>query len=986
VSIRHDLYNKDLAGARLSGSGWHAATMTARDLLTHHAAGLAWSVSIYRDGVRRIDHILETRVLALDIEPVGDTPALTLAQMESDNWLMRYVGFIAPTASHAPEAPRYRAAIILDRHVTPGEYAAIHAVFRARYPGQIDPGAKDAARFLYGAHQPGEFDGYVNDAAVLVVDDFLAAHAGTVPAVTRTPRAARHAGTATGVDWESLATIARRLNDDFTPGTFDGEHRDVLVMLDYAARLWSVTSIDYGVWLALWFAAWNASDGAATVRDHIFDDGRFWGGYGDDDRAAFLRAWDAYQPSDNPYSYGTLARLARLAGHVPDTFLVPEVTATADHQPRSLMLAAKTGAGKTNLMIEYTKRHARTLYIMHRRSLVTNVVNRLRAAGVTAHDYREGAFEPDSGGVLVTCIDSLIKVPSAARFDFIVLEEFAQWAGNFDGTMRSRPRAALRNYSRLCALVRVTPYAAIADGTAMSLEHDWFQALRGDVVVADMPSPYSKAPAYLHEALQGRAFKDVLAAYDAGRKVAVFADTATRAARLHKWMKKLRPDARLALVVSPGAAKKAGLPETVEDARQFIDNPNEASADIDRLIFNTAMATGVSIEHRYDDLFLLVSLWLPTNDYIQAANRTRNVGQRHIYLLPAHGNARPEESLRRRVERAQTMHQDYGLDFDTNFEGYIGARLMRAAGQIRQGRDMLVAFLKHDGIEILSGMDDTNDYGVTRTLTDMSKTELAALAMELDTVRAGEPGTPRALSTMAWFQKRFGKHDDINGEGMLKMLNDKLYERARLDTGDDLLHGGVNRHLSEISQRELTTQQRASELRRVVDRVALVLRMSVVFHRLDQRLTPSQWKARAPEFLKEVAKIKGVYDEHASEKMKFDTVTGDDLERAYKILRHIAQLAGFDLAKERNGGARVPQIDNLALRLAIASGRDNPRRLTPEPELNWQALARELLAKFEPFGKDQDKYGYARYGLKLSAQAARAWADDPKNIIPAEYI
>lgn len=945
LSVRTDIYNKE--NASHSAHGWLTATMTAYDLLMHHASGYAWSVSVYREGHRKIENIIETRWLALDIEPTGDTAPLTLDQMEGDNWFTQFVGFIAPTASHTANAPRYRAGIALDRSVTASEYAVIHAVFRSRYPGQIDSNAKDAARFLYGASQSGEFDGYANNDAVLSVDEFLAAYA-----ITPEPKIKRdtsHAGvTMDGLDWQTLESV--ELNPVFVPQHLTGEYADVLSMLDHIARIFEVVKFEYQFRFRVMAAAHNATAGDPQVMQAIYEDDRFWTFNKVETRDAFPSEWANYQTIEQAVGYPTLKRLASIAGWVPTGRFIPdaEIITSASELLDTVIIQAVTGAGKTEMLLEDMRGSVRGVCIAHRVSLIQNNTDRQISAGLTAHHY--GKVEPSdvNEGILNVTIDSLYRF-SHLSFDTIYLEEGAQHYSNFLGTMSDE--MALRNFEALERIIRNAKRVRLSDATATTVQLDWLKSLRGnDVQVVTLEPQYTKAPAVTMDTNRQFAYEQFCEAYEAGEKFMAFCESAGDARDAYDELTERYPIGRFLLVTSENQCTRSQR----QEAERFLQNPNDDSYD--GILYTTAMSTGFSINRtRYDHVFMLVSTrFLPITDLVQAANRARRRDALDIFIVPSRGNLPlPIDQYVKDVADAESFRASFGGTRNERYENFIREHLIWDAEQKLYGRSMLKKMLERDGIAVHEAPDY---YGSDESIVKRMKARREARKQRLIDALNGNPANDneaeRAKSYRKSFEHRWGEHE-FTGEEMLQISS---YREASIETGDLFLLQTLPGKLAAINStaQDDKSDREAAYNTRLMQRALLIQTLRKVFRDLREKLSYEVWLERFPAFLDELDQYHGFYDKHATRKRRWDTVTGNDEERAYKFVKQIAEFAGVDIKQARvwgsgeHRGKGFPEIVNLERRVQLGMKRPANARLNPQPCYDWNEIAAKYILLMTP--------------------------------------
>lgn len=111
-----------------------------------------WAISpVYRNGKRAKANFVSAQILALDaddFEELDDTEAADA--LLSDPLIAHFATLVYSTASHTPDAPRYRVLFILDVPISNApEFEHVAGFLAAQYP-EADQSVTDAARCLYG--------------------------------------------------------------------------------------------------------------------------------------------------------------------------------------------------------------------------------------------------------------------------------------------------------------------------------------------------------------------------------------------------------------------------------------------------------------------------------------------------------------------------------------------------------------------------------------------------------------------------------------------------------------------------------------------------------------------------------------------------------------------------------------------------------------------------------------------------------------------
>jgi hypothetical protein len=144
-----------------------------------------------RDGIRSPDHVESVSALALDHD------AGTMTPQAAHERLRRYRHLVYSTASSRPDAPRWRAVLIVSRAMTPEEHGLVwnRCARVVAHDAKVDAATKDPCRLLsLPTLQPGATHVVrVGEGSPLEVDRLLAM-AGARPTIRSDARAAPPSG------------------------------------------------------------------------------------------------------------------------------------------------------------------------------------------------------------------------------------------------------------------------------------------------------------------------------------------------------------------------------------------------------------------------------------------------------------------------------------------------------------------------------------------------------------------------------------------------------------------------------------------------------------------------------------------------------------------------------------------------------------------------------------------------------------------------
>lgn len=662
VSVRYDFYKKRLKGepepktdiekeeqsrraGRKSAWGWTTKELSMAELAHHVTTGNAISVGLYSDGHR----ITKTRtggwVLGLDFEvseqaqKAGVDPAtgLTVEKILNDEFLAPFIGVAAPTSSDKPEAPRSRVLIPLSRSVTPDEYTRIALVFINKYPNLLGIGeSRDATRYYYGS-TPDPSRVFYNDDAELDVDQFFDDYpvAETEEAYIKSPLAQKRLERHSAQPQTTQEAVVIECVD---------------LILESHTEAWRRDEI-----LSVTMSSYVGSNGSTVIRDYWANHPKApfnLNGAGADE---FIKQWDAFEPREDGYTLSTLFWWARKYGwlqksehDIPDVAMthinvryVQEWIEEEATIPERCLLMSQTGSGKTFVLKHLYERLGKPKTVV----FVPSTKLAMEMAGTLLNEYGLPTtlyINPSNGvikdtkelvkaDILITTLQTFAtkvynKGIPMSQYGLVYIEEcdqlFQQFARGGDGAKAHRSHVSQYEAQSGYACIREVFQSAgtvwCVDATMSRVSFEVAESMKGSKSILAVKNDYisAKAPVKMLST-RSDAYEVVLRSLMANLKVVVAYDTQGGAEEMYEVMKKSGVlENKKAICLTAVTAKDT-------DAVRFMSNVNLYAPQYDLVVYNSVMASGVSITSIKPDVVVQICTYLTPRSNIQMLNRYR---------------------------------------------------------------------------------------------------------------------------------------------------------------------------------------------------------------------------------------------------------------------------------------------------------------------------------------------------------------------------
>lgn len=736
------------------------------------------------------------------------------------------------------------------------------------------------------------------------------------------------------------------------------QERVVQELLTFALNDWTKDKT-YEEWLQLWMSAHVGSGGAASIRDFLLEHPAIYWRDGNRGRTHFKQAWDTFQAREGGYSVSSLYKLAKDGGWLTKTgYEIPErlftetinvryITEWLDklaEVPKRLLLLSQTGSGKTVALTKLWHRlgQPKTVVFVPSIKLATELANTLKNEhGLPAELYRDNtkgvsrpAVELMDAGVLVTTLQTFATKVHAQGirmqdYGLVYIEEADQLLIQFGrgggGDYQSHVSTSEAKQGIACLRDAFENSGVVwcVDATMSRVTYNAAEAMRGQHTISVVKNWWvePKAPVMLVNDI-GIAYQEILRAAEQGKRVVVACDTRAEATRVGDMLSVLAPKKKCLVITRET--------ERHPDVIAFMENVNEAAADYDVVVYNSVMASGVSVYRVCPDVVVQICTYLTPRMNLQMLNRYRQ--QKEVFCFYRFENrlfsrqaAAIYEEAQKRVD-IEAVYANYPIAARTD-DAELRAHItsLSVSDEEQQRRDAVAfycALLEEDGREVKHGVASpvSNIIGQTnKALTAIrkeKKEELARTWIETPPIDAQHPA-PSSYTPLQVAQGEL--HAEIRralGGNIPKGVEPEIIAQIVEEFTPHLaaLLSFVDQSRAvEKSERFLSDRGRA--ITNLVNHLTL-MRVLALVHNVYRSVSDEIYEHQlepAP-FLTALAEQKDAYDSVIKDpRSKFAEVwkIEDEVERAMKFTKIILARIGLkQRLMNRHSGRRCWAIEN----------------------------------------------------------------------------
>lgn len=770
----------------------------------------------------------------------------------------------------------------------------------------------------------------------------------------------------------------KRLAKHFAQAESDRE-RVVLEALAWVLDNWPEDA-DYDLWFQTWTSAHHGSP-TPNVRDYIVNHPRIVWSDGEYGQAKFVHTWNHHRSKEGGYTVASLFYLARQAGWLTQTgYEIPEKLAETIEArflpdwlqdqadiPRRLLLQSQTGSGKTQSLIHLWRRlgEPKTVVFVPTVKLAADLTTTLRKAGIPAVNYRNlqtgrviAIERLKSASVLVTTLQTFAsKVHQGealmAEYGLVYVEEsdqlLSQFARGGGGLWSShvRDREARAGFTVLHDALQHSHTVWLVDATMSLVTYEAANAL-SSLPVRYVLNTWTRKKADVHLVNdRGEALQKVLEGLAAGKRVVAACDTKEQAKEVVEAMRLAGAlDGKQALVITRDS-------EHLPAVQAFMSDVNEEAPKYDLVAYNSVMASGVSVTAVKPDVLVQFCTFLSPRQNLQILNRYREQDQVYCFYSP--GENFYKLTADEVVEEAKTRVKLESDLINVPFvEREALAKLRERLGAISVGdeqmqsrspREFYIGLLEADGRTVHSGekftppearledvMKDMHEEG--KAMRDrISRSWRKVPIVDEDHPATKEMDDETVLAGVLHGQIRhvIGRDPLPLFEGLTPTEADQLAsEMARITRafrGKEFFLSAFAMQEQAISRAELYLADRGKAILTIANTAtinAVLLLVRLLYHRLDDHLTPDVLAERVEPFLAELGRMRDAYDSvvvrsyHKYEAM--EERYGDDrtklaLELAKVILARVGLKQKYEQRRKQENGERKSSacyyIENL---------------------------------------------------------------------------
>jgi hypothetical protein len=928
------------------------------------------------------EFLLYSEVVTVDIDSKDLTPEeksrSTMEWLLSQPFVAKHCFLITPSSGNSPEKPNWHLSFKLDHRITDAvDYRRIALALHSQIGLTTDHQTAKAAQPTYGTlykneerHAGGYLpeDIYVNDDAAPVsvewLDALKPAEGSRLDLVIQAQASKVRAD-----NYAQSESANRRVEAHFKQPEPERE-KVVLECLRYVLPTLNEETT-YDLWVQVWMSAHH---GAPTerVRDYIVDHPSVTWSDGEMGKAKFVHAFNTHVHNEGGFTVASLFYLARQAGWLATTgYEIPEGlatkidvkrvtdwTETLDEIPARLLLESQTGSGKTQNLIHLWKRlgEPKTVVFVPSIKLATELAATLRQAGLPATlylDIRTGRSASttilNKAEVLVTTLQTFAtKIhrgsPIMKDYGLVYVEEsdqllsqFGRGGGGMYGS-HVREHEAKAGFAALRDAFQHSGVVWCVDATMSQVTYTVATSMSNQPVQYVKNTHVSRKATVRMVEDRASALHIVLKALLDGKRVVVAADTKDQAREVVETMRDIGAlEGKSSLLITKET-------ERYPEVQDFMTDVNEEAKKYDLIAYNSVMASGVSITSVRPDVVVQFCGYLTPRNNLQILNRFRD--QAKVFCYYAAG----ENFYRNNADDIQA-EAERRIDLESKIvsvpyqERTDDARLRTKAAAISIGDELLqrraakefyATLLKGDGRKVIDIEAEPADEPLRHTLKgvrEARKAQREAVAKDWYSVRPIDQEHPADADMDDLTVAKGTRHAEIkatlNGHVPEDEIKTEQVTQEYVDAvcsqfaGCGFFLSAFARQEAAIRRAEAYLADRSRAILTVANNATLVsvlLTIRLLYHDLEEILTPEKLEQRAGLFIQELVRQEGSYNAiisepyHRLEEMlaKYDTKE----EKATNIVKVLLNRIGLKQKSERldrKGGEtrRAYHISNL---------------------------------------------------------------------------
>lgn len=720
--------------------------------------------------------------------------------------------------------------------------------------------------------------------------------------------------------------------------------RLTLECLSYVLRDYYNYGREY--WLQVWMSAHHASSGSAIVRDYILSHPAIGWSDGEAGKTKFVKDWATHEYREGGFTASSLLYLARQNGWLKRTgYEIPEEITTKisvervsdwiaalPEIPNRLLLQSQTGSGKTFAIRAIWERLGRPKSVIFVPSikLAIELGTTLKTVhGLPVTIYRDTDTltplereELRNAQVLVITLQSFAtRVENEMmQYGLVYVEEsdqlLAQFARGGGGMYSSHvsEKEARAGFRVLKDAMNHSQTVWMVDATMSRVSYETMVRLSitpPNVILNTYIA--KKSDVYMAESRES-VYQAIAEALLANQKVVVAADTVAAAHEIKDLMTQTFPKRKILCITRTTARTR--------EVALFMQDVNEGAKQYDLVVYNSVMASGVSITSVKPDLVVQIANYLTPRNNLQLLNRYREQGQVVVWyqeresLYDGSSEMIYSDATIRATLEAQLIHLPMAERSDL---AELRARLatLSVADEAAQQRSPVAfykALLEGDGRVVVDAQGDPAAETLRHTLMGIRK----AKAEQQEIIAGAWPTIPPiddarpALPEYSDLEVAFGEahahvEKSLRGNIPTDTEPEKVYEIVNEFSNTGFVLAAFVMQDEALRRAEQYIIDGGKAITSFVNHITLFTVVSLtklIFHALDETLSEETYAIRGKEFMLALTPMKEAYNAVVSKAQAFDAIyekNTTDPERAKAFAKILLAKVGLKQRAERAG-------------------------------------------------------------------------------------
>lgn len=495
------------------------------------------------------------------------------------------------------------------------------------------------------------------------------------------------------------------------------------------------------------FGAHHGSNGSTDIRDYIISHPK--SPYASNKRAidTFIKEWDDHIHIDGGISFSTLVWFAKqygwlsqtgheipdgIAKHINVRYVQEWIEEEIDIPVRCLLMS-QTGSGKTYSLKYLYERLGKPKTVV----FVPSTKLAMEMAGTLYNEYGlpttlyinpangviKDTKELAAADILITTLQTFAtkvfkKGVPMSNYGLVYVEEsdqlLQQFARGGDVTKNIKSHVsqheAQAGYATIRKVFEEAGVVWCVDATMSRVTYEVAESLRGDTPMTVIKNDWTQPKAAVQMLdTRGDAYQTVVDSLRADKRVVVSCDTQQAAEELRNTLLSMQLlDGKKHLCITKNS-------ERDKDVIEFMGNVNVFAPQYDLVIYNSVMASGVSITSVTPDVVVQIATYLTPRSNIQMLNRYRKQDKVYCYYRDTE-NLYVKNAIELQTEAERKAWVEAGVVniavAQRSDDAILRNRIVAISvadeyEQERSAKDFYIALLKGDGREVSNPFQST---------------------------------------------------------------------------------------------------------------------------------------------------------------------------------------------------------------------------------------------------------------------------------------